>query len=72
MAYKYMVDLGSEEIDLDEIVSLLSWNYECQCNAPGQTLRREMMYHFGKAGCKFIIDTVTEKVDAIKAENANG
>ena len=72
MAYKYTVNLGSEEIDLDEIVSLLSGDYECQCDAPGQMLRREMMYQFGKAGCKFIIDTISEKVNAIKAENANG
>lgn len=62
--FKYKVDLGSELIDLDNIMTVLKGD---GCTALGEGLRKEMLYEFGKAGYKFIVDTLQEQVDNIKA-----
>lgn len=63
--FKYKVNLGSELIDLDNIMTVLKG--DDGCTALGEGLRKEMFYEFGKAGYKFIIDTLQEQVDNIKA-----
>lgn len=63
--YKYKVDLGSELIDLDDMMKVLHYN-TCDIKR-GQKLRQEMDYQFGQAGYKFIVDTLQEQVDNIKA-----
>lgn len=62
--FKYKVNLGSELIDLDNIMTVLKGD---GCTALGEELRKEMLYEFGKAGYKFIVDTLQEQVDNIKA-----
>lgn len=62
--YKYKVNLGSELIDLDDMMDTLKGN---SCTTHGVDLRREMLYEFGEAGYKFIVDTLQEQVDNIKA-----
>lgn len=64
MAYKYKVDLGSTLIDLDNMMDVLKGD---GCTALGEQLRKEMFYEFGEAGYKFIVDTLQEQVDNIKA-----
>lgn len=64
MAYKYRVNLGSELIDLDNIMTVLKGD---KCSSLGKGLRQEMYYQFGQAGYKFIVDTLQEQVDNIKA-----
>lgn len=64
MAYKYRVNLGSELIDLDNIMTVLKGD---KCSFLGEGLRKEMCYEFGEAGYKFIVDTLQEQVDNIKA-----
>lgn len=62
--YKYKVNLGSELIDLDDMMEVLKGN---TCTTHGLDLRREMLYEFGEAGYKFVVDTLQEQVDNIKA-----
>lgn len=62
--YKYKVNLGSELIDLDEMMEALKGD---KCTSHGKDLRKEMRYEFGEAGYKFIVDTIQEQVDNIKA-----
>ena len=62
--FKYKVNLGSELIDLDDMMKILKGD---TCTTHGVDLRREMLYEFGQAGYKFIVDTVQEQVDNIKA-----
>lgn len=64
MAYKYKVDLGYELIDLDDMMNILTGN---NCVSRGEGLRQELLYEFGKGGMQFIIDTLQEQVDNIKA-----
>ena len=62
--FKYKVNLGSELIDLDNIMTVLKGD---GCTALGEQLRKEMLYEFGEAGYKFIVGTLQEQVDNIKA-----
>lgn len=62
--FKYKVNLGSELIDLDDMMKILKGD---TCTTHGVDLRREMLYEFGQAGYKFIVDTVQDQVDNIKA-----
>ena len=62
--FKYKVNLSSELIDLDDMMKILKGD---TCTTHGVDLRREMLYEFGQAGYKFIVDTVQEQVDNIKA-----
>lgn len=62
--FKYKVNLGSELIDLDDMMETLKGNI---CTTHGVDLRREMVYEFGEAGYKFIVDTLQEQIDNIKA-----
>lgn len=64
MAYKYKVDLGHQLIDLDDIMDVLTGN---SCTIQGMDLRRDLIYEFGDGGYKFIVDTLQEQVDNIKA-----
>ena len=64
MAYKYKVDLGYELIDLDDMMNILTGN---NCIDRGKDLRNELLYQFGQGGVKFIVDTLQEQVDNIKA-----
>ena len=64
MAYKYKVDLGYELIDLDDMMNILTGN---NCTNRGKDLRNELFYQFGQSGVKFIVDTLQEQVDNIKA-----
>lgn len=66
MSYQYTVDLGTKTIDLDDILSTFTGG---SCTDNGAVLRRELQYLFGAAGVKFIVDTLQEKIDNIKAEN---
>lgn len=38
-----------------------------KCTTHGVMLRREMLYEFGQGGYQFIINTIQEQVDNIKA-----
>lgn len=62
--FKYKVDLGSELIDLDDMIEVLKGD---SCTVRGIDLRYEMLYEFGEAGYKFIVDTLQEQIDNIKA-----
>lgn len=64
MSYKYKVDLGSELIDLDNIMLVLKGD---GCTSLGEQLRKEIYYEFGEAGYKFIVETLQEQIDNIKA-----
>ena len=64
MAYKYKVSLGHQLIDLDNMMNILTGD---NCTTHGADLRRELIYEFGDGGYKFIIDTLQEQVDNIKA-----
>lgn len=62
--FKYKVNLGSELIDLDNIMTVLKGD---KCSSLGEGLRKEMYYEFGQAGYQFIVDTLQEQVNNIKA-----
>lgn len=69
MTYKYKVDLGHQLIDLDDIMNILTGN---NCTANGVDLCRELIYEFGNGGYKFIVDTLQEQIDNIKASQPSG
>ena len=64
MAYKYKVSLGHQLIDLDDMMNVLTGE---NCTTRGVDLRRELIYEFGDGGYKFIVETLQEQVDNIKA-----
>lgn len=64
--YKYEIDLGSEWIDLDEMMGILKGD-GCYA-AKGKDLRSEIVYEFGQAGYKFIVEALQKQVDNIKAQ----
>ena len=63
--YMYKVDLGTKNIDLDSMMDILTGE-GCD-KGYGDSLRQELYYAFGQAGYKFIVDTLQEQVDNIKA-----
>lgn len=48
--FKYKVNLGSELINPDNIITVLKGD---GCTALGEGLRKEMLYEFGEAEYKF-------------------
>ena len=64
MSYKYKVSLGHQLIDLDDMMNVLTGD---NCTTHGMDLRRELIYEFGDGGDKFIVETLQEQVDNIKA-----
>ena len=63
--FKYKIDLGEELIDLDYLMGVLK-NEICYREV-GEKAIAELKYLFGEGGYKFIIDTLQEQVDNIKA-----
>lgn len=62
--YYYKINLGSELVDLDRLMSIIGGE---DCAQAGEKLRAELKYLFGEGGYKFIIETLQEQVDNIKA-----
>ena len=62
--YNYKVNLGSELVDLDRLMDIISGD---ECAQAGEKLRTDLKYLFGEGGYKFIVDTLQEQVDNIKA-----
>lgn len=62
--YNYRVDLGSELVDLDRLMDIISGE---GCAQTGEKLRAELRYLFGEGGYKFVVETLQEQVDNIKA-----
>ena len=66
MGYKYKINMGYDIIDLDEMMDILNGD-KCSSDSGREELRRQLKYYFGDGGYKFIIDTLQEQVDNIKA-----
>lgn len=72
MAYKYKVNMGYDTIDLDELMARITGKQPttdspvCQdyCSID---LPQNLVYWLGSAGYKFIVETLQEQVDNIKA-----
>lgn len=64
--YNYKVDLGYELVDLDRMMDILKTGGDCHDSVGGEVIE-ELKYLFGDGGYKFIIDTLQEQVDNIKA-----
>ena len=70
--YNYKVDLGSELVDLDRLMDIIGGE---ECLHTGKSvslsneskLRADLKYLFGEGGYKFIVETLQEQVDNIKA-----
>ena len=62
--YNYKVNLGSELVDLDRLMNIVSGE---GCIETGEKLRAELKYLFGAGGYKFIVDTLQEQINNIKA-----
>lgn len=62
--YNYKVDLGSELVDLDRLMGIIGGD---ECAQTGEKLRADLKYLFGEGGYKFIVETLQEQVDNIKA-----
>ena len=63
--YKYEVKLPSEIIDLDYMMDMFK---NCEyLKGSGEKLQALLISTFGQGGYKFIIDTLQEQVDNIKA-----
>lgn len=62
--YNYKVNLGSELVDLDRLMDIIGGE---ECAQTGEKLRAELRYLFGEGGYKFIVETLQEQVDNIKA-----
>lgn len=74
MAYKYKVNMGYDTIDLDELMMYitgqrLSNDTNCPIAPDTRTidLPNNLKYWLGDAGYKFVVDTLQEQVDNIKA-----
>ena len=74
MAYKYKVNMGYDTIDLDELMmyitgQLSSIDTNCPIVLDTRTidLPNNLKYWLGDAGYKFVVDTLQEQVDNIKA-----
>lgn len=70
--YNYKVDLGSELVDLDRLMKIIGGEKCAQTKnedslSNGSKLRADLKYLFGEGGYKFIVDTLQEQVDNIKA-----
>ena len=66
MGYKYKINMGYDIIDLDEMMDILNGD-KCNSDSGREELRRQLKYYFGEGGYKFIVDTLQEQVDNIKA-----
>lgn len=66
MGYKYKINMGYDIIDLDEMMDILGGD-KCSSDEGRDELRRQLKYYFGDGGYKFIVDTLQEQVDNIKA-----
>ena len=64
--YNYKIDLGYELVDLDRMMDILTNGGKCQ-GSVGDDVIEELKYLFGDGGYKFIIETLQEQVDNIKA-----
>lgn len=64
--YNYKVNLGYELVDLDRMMDILKNGGGCH-DTTGSKVVEELKYLFGDGGYKFIIDTLQEQVDNIKA-----
>ena len=64
--YNYKVELGYELVDLDRMMYILKDGGDCHDSTGGEVIE-ELKYLFGEGGYKFIIDTLQEQVDNIKA-----
>lgn len=63
--FKYKVNLGSELIDLDYMMDMFK---NCEyLKGSGEKLQALLISTFGQGGYKFIVDTLQEQVDNIKA-----
>lgn len=63
--FKYSIDLGEQIIDLDYLMGVLK--DEICYKGAGEKAIAELKYLFGDGGYKFIIETLQEQVDNIKA-----
>lgn len=64
--FNYKVNLGSELVDLDRMMDILTNGGKCH-GSVGDDIIEELRYLFGDGGYKFIIETLQEQVDNIKA-----
>lgn len=75
MAYKYKVNMGYDTIDLDDLMARITGKQpvtdspicqECQ-DYRSIDLPQNLVYWLGSAGYKFVVETLQEQVDNIKA-----
>lgn len=62
--YNYKVNLGFEFVDLDRLMGIIAGG---ECAQTGEKLRADLKYLFGEGGYKFIVETLQEQVNNIKA-----
>lgn len=72
MAYKYKVNMGYDTIDLDELMARITGKQPATDSPVCQDyhsidLPQNLVYWLGSAGYKFVVETLQEQVDNIKA-----
>lgn len=72
MAYKYKVNMGYDTIDLDELMARITGKQPATGSSICQDYRsidlpQNLVYWLGSAGYKFVVETLQEQVDNIKA-----
>lgn len=72
MAYKYKVNMGYDTIDLDELMARITGKQPATDSPVYQDYRsidlpQNLVYWLGSAGYKFVVETLQEQVDNIKA-----
>ena len=72
MGYKYKVNMGYDTIDLDELMARITGKQLATDSPVCQDYRsidlpQNLVYWLGSAGYKFVVETLQEQVDNIKA-----
>lgn len=72
MAYNYKVNMGYDTIDLDELMARITGKPPVTRSLVYQNyssidLPHNLVYWLGSAGYKFVVETLQERIDSIKA-----
>lgn len=72
MSYNYKVNMGYDTIDLDELMARITGKPPATHSIVCQDYRsidlpHNLVYWLGSAGYKFVVETLQERIDNIKA-----
>lgn len=72
MSYNYKVNMGYDTIDLDELMARITGKPPVTRSVVCQDYRsidlpQNLVYWLGTAGYKFVVETLQERIDSIKA-----